>query len=133
MLNTFLPSFDWTKIMHRLLKLDMTRAEAEEWIADHADPAYRAHVTAWLASRPAHIQRMHEKTPGYVFYRVMDHAPYRFTGPQSIVVIDSYGDDGTVRVVVVKRGTGESDLVRAKVAPQWLEQVTVEEAFPLAN
>lgn len=106
-----------------------TRAEAEKDLLRLAHDEQAGLIREWLTSRPQFIRDLYAKFNPKSFYRVKEDAPYKFTCPGCIVAIQSFFDDGGVRVQVLRDLSGYVG-VNAAMDPQWLEPVTLDEAFP---
>ena len=106
-----------------------TRQEAEKDLRLLAQDEKAGLVKEWLETRPQVIQDLYAKYNPNRFYRVKPNAPYRFTDEGCIVAIQSFFENGTVRVRVLRDRTGHTG-VDAAIDPEWLEPVTLDEAFP---
>lgn len=107
-----------------------TRMEAETDLRLLAEDEKAGLVRDWLETRPQVIRDLYAKYNPSQFYRVKKDAPYRFTGAGCIISIQSFFEDGSVRVRVLRDQDGHVG-VDAALDPQWLEPVTLDEAFPL--
>jgi len=106
-----------------------TRQDAERDLFLLAQDERAGLVKEWLATRPQIVQDLYKKYNPDRFYRVKPNAPYRFTDEGCIVAIQSFFENGSVRVKVLRDRTGHMG-VDAAVDPEWLEPVTLDEAFP---
>lgn len=109
-----------------------TRRKAEEDLAYFIRGQTSGEFKAWLDERPKSVRDLCKKYPGSQFYRIKKDAPYSITVPGCVVAIQSYTEENTVRIRVLKGLDGKMG-PDAFVDPQWLEPITLDVAFPEPN
>ena len=119
-----------------------TRKEAEKVMRQVFSPDEEKEYKAWLQTRPEIIQWLAAKYPPTSLYRVKKDAPYVYSCEGSILAIHGYsersaediaGVPSLIVVILSSPNPGLKGITRVHVDPEWVEPVTVDEAFANEN
>ena len=119
-----------------------TRKEAAERLAEHSSPEATEELSSWLKTRPQIFQQIAAQCPSTTLYRVKKDAPYVYSCEGSILAIHGYcersaegvlGVPSLIAVILSTPHPMVQTITKVYVDPQWVEPVTVDEAFVNEN